>query len=506
MIELNQATLSMLPSDVATPPYDRARLKRGIAHFGVGNFHRAHQAFYIDRCLTLPNQNDWGIVGIGLAGGERGRKKADQFRSQDCLYSLTVAPAKGDTSVRVIGAQIDYLLAPDQPADVLASLTDPTLRIVTLTITEGGYHVDPESGSFLADHPDIAHDLSGGGDPRTVFGFVTEALARRRSAGTKPFTVVSCDNLRHNGDVARAAFVGFASTLDHDLGAWIDSNVMFPNSLVDRITPSVTAKDAARLNAASGIADQIPVVAEEFSQWVIEDRFTDGRPALQEVGVQFSDEVKLWEQVKVRLLNAGHLTLTYPALLLGYREVAEAMRDPQISELLERFLSRVVLPLLEAPRGVSLVDYKNTVLERFANEAMHDQLTRIASDSASKVTVFLTTTLQQVLERGTDHRIPALTLAAWSRVLAGKDDNGGTFEVTEPRLDENARQLLVSGDPREALSIEPLLASGAAEHADFVATFDHYRKALAMHGVQATLKTALDAMTVERSARPGRGN
>ena len=452
MTELNEGTLARLPSNVATPTYDRTHLKRGIAHFGVGNFHRAHQAFYIDRCLALPGQQDWGIVGIGLAGGERGRKKADQFRSQDCLYSLTVAPAKGDTSVRVIGAQLDYLLAPEQPAEVLALLTDPALRIVTLTITEGGYHVDPASGVFVTDHPDVAHDLAGEGDPRTVFGFVTEALARRRSTGTKPFTVVSCDNLRHNGEVARAAFVGFASALDQELGAWVDSNVTFPNSLVDRITPSVSAEDAARLNAASGLADQIPLVAEDFSQWVIEDRFSDGRPALEEVGVQFSDEVKLWEQVKVRVLNAGHLTLTYPALLLGYHEVAEAMRDPQVPVLLDRFLDKVVLPLLEAPRDVNLVDYKNTVLDRFSNEAMHDQLTRIASDSASKVTVFLTNTIQQVLARGTDHRIPAFILAAWSRVLQGKDDDGKTFDVTEPRLDETARRLLISGDPHEALS------------------------------------------------------
>jgi len=493
MNELRESTLATLPSNVATPSYDRSHLKRGIAHFGVGNFHRAHQAFYVDRCLALPDQSDWGIVGIGLAGGERGRKKADQFRSQDCLYSLTIAPANGDTSVRVIGAQLDYLLAPEQPAEVLELLTDPALRIVTLTITEGGYHVDPETGVFLTDHPDIAHDLSGDSDPRTVFGFVTEALARRRSAGTNPFTVVSCDNLRHNGEVARAAFVGFASALDQELGAWIDSTVMFPNSLVDRITPSVTAQDVARLNAASGLADQIPLVAEDFSQWVIEDRFTDGRPTLEEVGVAFSDEVKLWEQVKVRILNAGHLTLTYPALLLGYREVAEAMRDQQVPVLLDRFLDAVVLPLLDAPRDVDLVTYKNTVLERFSNEAMHDQLTRIASDSASKVTVFLTTTLQQVLERGTDHRIPAFILASWSCVLLGKDDDGKHFEVTEPRLDESARRLLISGDPYQALRIEPLLASGVAEHADFVATFDHYRKALAQQGAQATLKTLLDA-------------
>src|SRR3954471_1517010 len=192
MNELRESTLATLPSNVATPSYDRTQVKRGIAHFGVGNFHRAHQAFYVDRCLALPDQSDWGIVGIGLSGGERGRKKADQFRSQNCLYSLTIAPAKGDTSVRVIGAQLDYLLAPEQAAEVLELLSDPALRIVTLTITEGGYHVDPASGHFVTDHPDVVHDLAGEGTLRTAFGFVTEALARRRSTGTRPFTVVSC--------------------------------------------------------------------------------------------------------------------------------------------------------------------------------------------------------------------------------------------------------------------------------------------------------------------------
>ena len=492
MTELNASTLSQLPPKVAAPPYDRSRLKRGIAHFGVGNFHRAHQAFYIDRCLALPGQEDWGIVGIGLGGGERGRQKAAEYRAQDCLYSLTIAPPKGEPGVRVIGAQIDYLLGPDQPDDVLALLTSPDLRIVTLTITEGGYHVDPQSDAFVTDHPDVVHDIGGNGAPRTVFGFVTEALARRRAAGIKPFTVVSCDNLRHNGEVARTAFVGFASARDPELGAWIEANVAFPNSLVDRITPAVSVEDAARLNAASGLDDSIPLVAEDFTQWVIEDRFTDGRPALEKVGVQFSDEVKLWEQVKVRVLNASHLTLAYPALLLGHQEVAEAMRDPEVPVLVERFLDKIVLPLLEAPRDVDLVDYKNTVLERFSNEAMHDQLTRIASDGASKVPVYFTTTLKEMLAHGVDHRIPAFTLAAWSRVLQGQDDSGNAFETTEPRLDDEARRQLASGDPSEALRIEPLLASGVAEHADFVASFEGYRTALAEHGARATLQQLLD--------------
>jgi mannitol-1-phosphate/altronate dehydrogenase len=211
------------------------------------------------------------------------------------------------------------------------------------------------------------------------------------------------------------------------------------------------------------------------------------------VGVQLSDQVKLWEQVKVRVLNASHLTLAYPALLLGHHEVAEAMRDPQVPVLLERFLDKIVLSLLEAPRDVDLVDYKNTVLERFSNEAMHDQLTRIASDGASKVPVYFTTTLKEMLANGIDHRIPAFTLAAWSRVLYGQADSGNAFETTEPRLDDEARRQLASGDPAQALRIEPLLASGVAEHADFVASFAGYRTALAEHGARATLQKLLDA-------------
>jgi mannitol-1-phosphate/altronate dehydrogenase len=493
MTALNARTLSQLPPKVASPTYDRRQLKRGIAHFGVGNFHRAHQAFYIDRCLALPGQEDWGIVGIGLSGGERGRQKAAQFHVQDCLYSLAIAPSHGEPRVRVIGAQLDYLLAPEQPDEVLALLTHPDLRIVTLTITEGGYHVDPHTRRFLTDHPDVAHDLAGSDAPRTVFGFVTEALARRLAAGLEPFTVVSCDNLRHNGEVARTAFVGFARARDAALGEWIEANVCFPNSLVDRITPSVSDEDIARLDAASGLDDRIPLVAEDFTQWVIEDRFSNGRPALEQVGVQLSDEVKLWEQVKVRVLNAGHLTMAYPALLLGCREAAEAMRDAQVPALLERFLGTVVLPLLQAPQGVDLNDYKNTVLDRFANEAMHDQLERIASDSASKVPVYFTTTLKELLQNGGDYRIPAFTLAAWSRVVQGQDDAGTGFEVPEPRLDDADRQQLASGDPAEALRIEPLRASGAAEHAGFVASFAGYRKALAEQGTRATLQALLDA-------------
>jgi mannitol-1-phosphate/altronate dehydrogenase len=431
MTELNEGTLASLPSHVTTPAYNRAQLKAGIAHFGVGNFHRAHQAYYIDRCLALPNQQDWGIVGIGLSGGERGRKKADQFRSQDCLYSLTVAPAKGDTSVRVIGAQLDYLLAPEQPAEVLQLLTDPALRIVTLTITEGGYHVDPGSGTFVTDHADVAHDLTGNDTPRTVFGFVTEALARRRSAGTKPFTVVSCDNLRHNGEVARAAFVGFASALDQDLGAWIDSNVTFPNSLVDRITPSVSADDAARLNAGSGLADQIPVVAEDFSQWVIEDRFAGPRPRWEQVGAELVADVTPYETAKLRMLNGAHSALAYMGLERGHTYVHEAIADPALRAPIERLLRAEAATSFTPAPGQDLAAYADALLARFANPALEHRLIQIAMDGSQKIPQRWLATLADNDRTGRESATLRAALAAWLRHVRG-DNSARWGPVDDP--------------------------------------------------------------------------
>ena len=487
MVALRVSTLRELPDQVRRPAYDREKVDAGIAHFSVGNFHRAHQAVYVDRVLALPGQAGWGICGIGLIDNEAERAKAAGFAKQDGLYTLTLFPPAGEPQLSVVGAIVDYLFAPADPAAVLRRLGRDTVRIVSLTITEGGYNLDEATGAFRLEAPDIAHDLAHPEAPRTVFGFVTAALADRRARGMRPFTVLSCDNLRHNGDILRQCVLAFARARDPELATWIEAEVTFPNCMVDRITPAVSPADVQRLNALTGIEDQIPVFAEDFIQWVVEDRFCDGRPALEQVGVQFTDDVKAYEQIKLRMLNASHSVLSYPGLLAGYRFVHEAMADRHILELLRTFLDRDVIPLLEAPPGMALDAYRDSVLGRFSNPAVNDQLLRITSDGGSKIPVFLGDTIRACLGSGADHRRLAFVLAAFVRYLGGVDDQGGRFTPQEPHLTPADRALAADPDPLAALRIGAFNGLGLDASDRFVHSFAGYRKLIAEQGALATL-------------------
>ncbi len=345
MIELNASTLSQLGPKVRVPGYDRKGLRGGIVHFGVGNFHRIHQAYYIDACLHQPGNEAWGIVGVGLLDGPASRAKAEAYKAQDNLYTITEFALDGTGHPRVIGAMIEYLHAPADPEAVLARLAHPDTKIVTLTITEGGYNIDEATGRFMLETPDVAADLAGGA-PKTAFGFIVEGLARRRAAGLPAFTVASCDNLRGSGDTTRKAILGFAEARDPALAAWIAANVDFPNSMVDRLAPQVPEEQRVALNALSGVADRLPVPTEAFTQWVVEDRFRHGRPPLETVGVEFRDDVAEWLAFKGRIVNGSHVLLAYPALLMGYRIVADALTDP----LLVRLVETLPRPRREAQR------------------------------------------------------------------------------------------------------------------------------------------------------------
>ena len=281
---LTLKNLGNVESPVHLPDYNPLDIKAGIVHFGVGNFFRAHEALYIDKILKA--EPTWGIIGVGLTQGDHSTKKAAMFQAQDCLYSLTECAPSGDRSIRIIAALRDYLLAPQNPQSVLEHLTSPDIHIVSMTITEGGYNINEVTGLFDLDTPAVKNDLQNPTNPTTVFGYVVEGLRRRRDAGLNAFTIMSCDNLRHNGDVDRKAFLGFAQARDPELADWIARNATFPNSMVDRITPTVTADIAKQLNTASGLDDALPVVAEDFHQWVLEDKFADGRPDLAHAGVQ----------------------------------------------------------------------------------------------------------------------------------------------------------------------------------------------------------------------------
>ena len=476
-----------MPERIGRPAYDRNRVKAGIVHFSVGNFHRAHQAVYLDRSLALPGHEGWGICGVGLIDSPAERAKAAGMAQQDGLYTLTLFPPQGEPTCSVIGSMIEYLFAPADPAAVLARLRDPAIRIVSLTVTEGGYNIDEATGAFRLDAPDVAHDLANPTTPRTVFGFIVAGLAQRRDGGLPAFTVLSCDNLQHNGAVIRKGVLAFAAARDPALADWIAANASFPSCMVDRITPAVTPEDVARLNALSGVDDQLPIFAEDFIQWVVEDRFCAGRPALEQVGVQFTDDVAAYEQVKLRMLNATHTMLSYPGLLAGYQFVYEATADPAIHAYLRAFLDRDVIPTLTAPPGMSPADYRDTVLARFANPAVKDQLLRITSDGASKIPVFIGETLRSCLERDGDQRRLAFLFAAFAHYLGGRDDRGAAFTPLEPHVAPEDLALAGDADPAAVLRIANFKGLGVAQATGFAASVRDYRARIAADGALATL-------------------
>src|SRR3954471_10805962 len=293
MLPLNASTLPDLPDDLPVPSYDRTALRTGIVHFGVGGFHRAHEAMYVDRLMSAGETQDWAICGVGVMPADRRMQQV--LDAQDGLYTLVVKAPDGALEPRVIGSIREYLFAPDDPEAVVEKMADPRTRIVSLTVTEGGYNFNAVTGEFDASFPDVVADLQPGAVPRTTFGLVTEALSRRRERGVGPFTIMSCDNIQGNGDAARRSFVAFATLRDADLGAWVAESVPFPNSMVDRITPVTTPDDIAEVSRRFGIDDRWPVVCEPFTQWVLEDEFVAGRPPFEDAGVQVVADVEPYE-------------------------------------------------------------------------------------------------------------------------------------------------------------------------------------------------------------------
>lgn len=472
---------------VHLPEYNPTDIKTGIVHFGVGNFFRAHEALYIEKILKA--EPTWGIVGVGLTSGDHSRKKAAMFKAQDCLYSLTECAPTGERSVRIIAALRDYLLAPEDPENVLAYLSNPDIHIVSMTISEGGYNINEATGQFDLNAPAVQNDLKNPEKPETVFGYVVEGLRRRRAAGVKAFTIMSCDNLRHNGDVARKAFLGFAQARDPELAKWIEQIATFPNAMVDRITPTVTTEIAQQLNAASGLEDELPVVAEDFHQWVLEDNFADGRPDLARAGVQFVSDVTDYEHVKIRMLNASHIMLSFPAILLGYQHVDQAVKDPALKNNVENFLTRDVIPTLKAPPGVNLQQYMQSVLSRFSNPAMADQTLRIAGDGCAKIQVFWTETVRNLLLEKKDCSRIAFGMAAYLEMLRGVNALGQTYTTSEPAYTQAQEALIHSDDYAAGLQLPAFDAWRDLDSSALNLKVIELRKIIRNQGVKAALAT-----------------
>jgi mannitol 2-dehydrogenase len=428
MTALSTSTIETL-TDVPVPSYDRSKLTTGIVHFGLGNFHRAHHAMYIDTLMNQGAAFDWAICGVGVMPSDE--RMRDVLTEQDGLYTLVLKHADGSFEPRVIGSIHEYLYAPDDPEAVLDRLSAPTTRIVSLTITEGGYNTNQVTGEFDISAPDVRADLADGAVPRTVFGLVVEALRRRRDAGTPPFTVMSCDNIQGNGEVARRSFTAFSRVKDAQLADWIESNVAFPSSMVDRITPVTTDEDRSLVATNFGIEDAWPVVCEPFVQWVIEDEFTLGRPPYDRVGVQLVDNVEPYELMKLRLLNASHQAMAYFGYLSGHRYAHEAATDPLIIALLTRYMNDEATATLQAVPGIDLDDYKLTLLERFANPEVRDTLARLCAESSDRIPKWLLPVIYSNLASGRDVRLSASIVASWARYAEAVDETGAAIDVVD---------------------------------------------------------------------------
>lgn len=431
---MDPASLSTLPANVITPRYDRSAVTPGIVHIGVGNFHRAHQALVLDRLMSEGSALDWGIRGVALLPSDEPLVR--RMQEQDCLYTLVEKSPDGTWDYRVIGSILDVLWAPDDPASVIEALADPRIRIVSLTITEGGYNVDRLTGEFIADSPAVVADLAPGAVPTTVFGVIVEALRRRRTAGTPAFTVLSCDNIQHNGDVARRMFLAFAGLRDADMADWMEQQVAFPNSMVDRITPVTTPADVAAVSEALGVQDECPVVCEPFFQWVVEESFPAGRPPWEDAGVQVTRDVTPYEKMKLRLLNASHQGLCYFSRLAGYEYVHDAMTWPELRTFLRRFMDEEQTPTLDPVPGVALDAYKAELIDRFSNPQVRDTVARLCAESSDRIPKWLLPAVRDRLAQDGDVRLAAAIVASWARYAEAVDESGAAIEVVDPLRDE----------------------------------------------------------------------
>ena len=455
-IALNQKNLPLFAEKLACPQYDRSRVKAGIVHIGVGGFHRSHQAYYTDRLMNESDASDWGICGVGLRDADR--KIGDILEKQDYLYTLIVKHPDGRIENRVIGSIVDFLLGCDAPSAVIDRMAHADTKIVSLTITEGGYNFNAATGEFDCMNPAVKHDIANPGHPQTVFGFLTAALKQRRAAGLPAFTIQSCDNIQHNGNMARKVMLAFAQEQDADLAEWIATEVKFPNAMVDRITPVTTADEIRYLESELELKDEWPVTCEPYIQWVIEDSFSNGRPSWESVGAQFAPDVTPYETMKIRLLNAGHSVLGLLGSLHGHPTIDVCVADTLFATYLRRFMDFEVTPVLEPVEGIELDDYKDCLIERFGNPNIKDNLARICLESSSKLPKFLIATIRENLANGGSIEYATLVIAAWCYYSdKGVNQHGEQLDIVDAMKAElHQAAAATARDPLAFLKVEPV--------------------------------------------------
>ncbi len=485
-IPLSNATLTDLPDGIRVPSYDRAAMTPGIVHIGLGNFHRAHQAWYLHRLMDRGQAQDWAIVGAGVRPADA--QTREKLLAQDCLTTLIELDPSGK-SAEVTGAMIDYVPVADDNAPLVAQMADPAIRIVSLTVTEGGYFQDAD-GALDAGHDDIRHDAETPRAPKTAFGAMVEALRLRREAGTGPFTCQSCDNLQGNGEILRQTVVGLARLSDPDLADWIDTNCTFPNSMVDCIVPA-TGQSELALARDFGVDDKAPVTHENFRQWVIEDRFCAGRPAWEDVGATLTDDVHSYEAMKIRILNGGHQIIANPGEILSVETIADCMAHPLIHGLFRKIETEEIAPHVHPVPGMTPSAYIDLIEQRFSNAEIRDTTRRVAFDGSSRHTGFNLPVLRDALEANASVEGMALAEALWARMCEGTREDGSTIEPNDPHWDALQAAAAEAKERPRAWLEQRRWYGDLADRPPFADAFDRWLGLIWSDGTEAALRSYL---------------
>lgn len=487
MVNLNLANIAKLGAKVSVPKYARSALSPGIVHLGVGNFHRAHLAVYLDELFNLGLNHDWAIIGAGVMPSDEAMRQ--KLASQD--YLTTVVEQEAAVSkARVTGAMIDFIPPADR-ARLVEILSSPSTRIVSLTVTEGGYMIDPATGKFDPNHPALQKDAKNPDDPTTAFGLILRGLKLRRDRGLAPYTVMSCDNVPHNGVVTRNVVAGLAALMDLQLAEWVKSSVAFPNGMVDRITPATSDRERKVCAEEFGVEDQWPVFCEEFKQWVVEDNFPLGRPQWEKVGAQFVKDVTPWEYMKIRILNGGHAVIAYIGGLMDIHFVHEAMETPLIKNYLKKVTDDEIRPTVHPVPGTDLQDYQKLIERRFANPKIGDTIRRLCLDGSNRQPKFIVPPIADRLKDGKSIFGLALESALWCRYCFGLSDSGKVIEPNDPNWSHlQAKAKLAKVNPQVWLDMAEIYGD-VGQHPVMQRLFADYLAAIWKDGAEATVKSYL---------------
>jgi fructuronate reductase len=484
MEALSRSTLSRLPAIVRRPVVEWSRLETGIVHLGVGAFHRAHQAVYTDDIIQSGDMR-WGTIGASL----RAADTRDALKPQDWLYTVAEADHSGER-LRIVGSLQGLHVAPENQAALVEAMCLPSVKVVSLTVTEKGYCHDPSTGELNEVHPDVQHDIANPSAPRSAPGFVARAIKLRQERKQAPFTVLCCDNLPSNGHAVRKVVLCLGALQDRDLGRYIEDNVAFPSTMVDRIVPATTDQDRSRVAMALGLRDNWPVMTEAFTQWVVEDHFPSGRP---DWAATFVSDVGPFETMKLRLLNGSHSCIAYLGYLAGHETVAAAMQDADLAHFVRRLMDDEVTPALKVPPGTDVEGYKAALIRRFHNPSLRHRTWQIAMDGSQKLPQRLLGTVQDRLKAGASIDFLALGIAAWMRYVTGLDEKRNPIDVRDPLRDELRRRsdaagLEASRLASALLSIEKIFDKALAANERFVKAVTASLDALIKHGASHALR------------------